>query len=177
MKAQHNTEALKTTLCRRSLRIVTTLSLLLGVLVPAFAQAAAPSSNVPFVQALTDARKVAATHEGWKVFLAQGKSMEPEFGGTSLLMAANTKFESLKPGMLVVYRDSVGDMVAHRLVERTEAGWVVKGLNNEKVDPGLVTAQNLQGVVFGTLNFKNGTDKVLAMDAGTAPTVAYAKRY
>jgi hypothetical protein len=146
-------------------------------LAPATAHADEPNDGVPFAQALSDAQKVASMHKGWNVFLARGQSMIPQFTSASILVAATAKFEALKPGMLVVYRDASGDVVAHRLVELTDSGWIVKGLNNDKADPGLVTAKNLQGVVCGILNFKEGTDNLAALAANDKPTIAYAKKY
>jgi hypothetical protein len=176
MKLAHTSHPTQT-LRQRSLNCLLALSLALGILMPAAAKATAPSSGVPFVQALADARKVVAQHPGWIVFTAKGQSMEPQFGGTSLLLASEANFDNLRPGMLVVYRDASGDRVAHRLMERTDAGWVVKGLNNDKADPGLVTKDNLQGVIFGILNFKDGTDNQVTLAQDEQPPVAYAKTY
>jgi signal peptidase I len=100
--------------------------------------------------------------------------MEPEFGNASLLLVAHAGFDELQPGMVVVYRDQAGDLVAHKVLQATAGGWIVKGLNNDRADPGLVTAENLRGVVFGILNYDPESTKLAAADQ---PTVAYAKQY
>jgi hypothetical protein len=177
MKTSQQLPTTQTTLRRKLFTWATALSLALSALTPLTARATAPSSAVPFVQALADAQKVASTHPGWKVFQAKGQSMEPEFGSFSLLIATNADFSTLRPGMLVVYRDQSGDLVAHRLMAVTTEGWVVKGLNNDKADPGKVTRDNFQGVVFGSLNFKSGTENQMVASDNTAPPVAFAKTY
>jgi len=161
----------------RILTLATALSLLCAAFAPLTATAGAPSSGVPYVNVLADARKVAELNSGWKVFMVKGQSMEPHFGANSLLLTARTEFKGLRPGMLVVYKDAVGDLVAHRIIELTPAGWVAKGFNNDKVDPYLVTSDNLQGVVFGIFNYKSGTNQIALADSQNNPPVAYAKTY
>lgn len=58
----------------------------------------------------------------------------------------STKFEDLRAGDWVVY---TGPKVVtmHRLGERSEAGFVVYGVANDRADDALVTAQNYIGRV------------------------------
>ncbi len=151
--------------------------LTVGAMLPMAAQAEAPSSGVPFVKALADAKQVVAMNSDWKVFQVKGDSMEPEFGASSLLLASVTGYQNLQTGMVVVYRDGSGDLVAHKLVAATAGGWMVKGLNNDRADPGLVTAENLRGVVFGVLHYNPETVKLAAVESSAQPQVALAKRY
>jgi signal peptidase I len=157
--------------------IATTLALIiaLGGLTPATAKATTTEAQVPFSQALTDAKTVAGMNTGWKVFVSQGESMLPQISHGTLLLAAESDFDKLTPGMLVIYRDASGDLVSHRLIQLTDAGWVVKGINNDRADPGLVTRSNLQGVVFGMMNYQAGTENLASLDAKTP--IAYAKKY
>jgi len=160
---------------RKTLAVLIWLTL--GAMLPLSAQVEAPSSGVPFEKALADARQVVAMNSDWKVFQAHGESMEPEFGASSLLLVSEAGYENLQAGMVVVYRDASGDLVAHKLVAATANGWVVQGLNNDRPDPGLVTAENLHGVVFGVLHYQTGSEKLVAMDSSAQPEVALAKRY
>jgi len=176
--AQHTPTGKNTTPRQAGIRTLAVLIwLTLGAMLPLSAQPQEPSSGVPFEKALADAKQVVAMNSDWKVFQARGESMEPEFGASSLLLVSKTGYENLQAGMVVVYQDASGDRVAHKLVAETAAGWVAQGLNNEQPDPGLVTAQNLQGVVFGVLHYQTGSDKLVALDSGTQPQVALAKRY
>jgi len=162
---------------RKLLNWVTALCLIGGILIPSTSQAASTDTEVPFAQALAGARQVANMNSGWKVFVSQGESMLPQISHNSLLLVARTDFDQLKEGMLVVYRDNSGDLVSHRLISHTKDGWVAKGLNNYREDPGLVTRDNLQGIVFGTMAYQAGTDQLAAGDAAKQPAVAYAKKY
>jgi signal peptidase I len=177
MKANQNLGTVKTTLRRRILSTMLALCLTTAVLVPATAAAASTDAEVPFTQALADAQQVTNLNSGWKVYVSQGESMLPQIDHNSLLLVAKTDFDKLSPGMLVVYRDNAGDLVSHRLISRTNDGWVAKGLNNYREDPGLVTRDNLQGVVFGTMKYAAGSDKLAATDTANRPAVAYAKKY
>jgi hypothetical protein len=144
---------------------------------PSASAASSPDAEVPFAQALADARHVANLNTGWKVYLSRGESMLPQIDHNSLLLVANTDFDQLSAGMLVIYRDDDGDLVSHRLIARTRNGWIAKGINNYWKDPGLVNRSNLQGVVFGIMRYQAGSDNLAAIDATQRPAVAYAKKY
>ncbi len=177
MKA-NTTSPRKTSHLRQHLaKLATVVVLALGTLLPATARAVAPNSGVPFVEALTDARHIANLDSKWQVFMVKGVSMEPQFGKNSMLVINKCGYDALRPGMIVVYKDFQGDYVAHRLIERTDNGWVAKGQNNDKADPGLVTAGNLQGAVFAIIHYKAGTDELASVNPGSKPQLALAKRY
>jgi hypothetical protein len=175
MNASQYLKEVKTALLTRALRL--TLALCLATLIPAAASAASTDAEVPFTQALADAQQVTNLNSGWKVYVSQGESMLPQIDHNSLLLVAKTDFDKLSPGMLVVYRDASGDLVSHRLISRTNDGWVAKGLNNYRQDPGLVTRDNLQGVVFGTMKYAAGSDNLATASTANRPAVAFAKKY
>jgi len=177
MKANRTSPRTTSNLRKHFLQLATVLCLALGTLAPVTARAVAPSSGIPFLQALDDARRMADMNSGWKVFMIKGDSMEPHFGKNSMVVVDKSSFDSLKPGMMVVYQDASGDFVAHRLIEHTNAGWVIKGQNNDRMDPGLVTPGNYQGVIFAVLTYKEGTDQLASVDPAVKPPVALAKRY
>ncbi len=159
------------------LKMTTILGLTLGALVPTTAHAVAPASGVPFLNALADARLITHTNSDWRVFMVKGVSMEPHFGQNSMLLIDKCDFGDLRLGMMVIYQDASGDFVAHRLVARAGAGWVAKGQNNNQNDPTLVTSANFQGVVFGIIHYKEGTDQLASVDSASKPLVAFAKTY
>ena len=177
MKANQYLTAGLTNLQRRISNCAMALCLLGAILAPTVARAASPDAEVPFTQALADARQVTNLNSGWKVYVSQGESMLPQIDHNSLLLVAHTDFSQLAEGMLVVYKDGAGDLVSHRLIQHTNDGWVAKGLNNNQEDPGLVTRDNLQGVVFGMMRYQAGTDNLAALDTAKQPAVAYAKKY
>ncbi len=175
MKTTRNLLRMAGTLRNRLHRLAAVACIALGALAPVNAYAIAPSSGVPFLDALADARHLARLNSDMSVFMVKGDSMEPFFGNNSLLVINKTGFETLRPGMMVIYKDAAGDFVAHRLIENTGNGWTVMGQHNDKKDPGLVTLDNYQGVVFCMLHYKAGTDRLAASDA--KPALALAKRY
>lgn len=175
MKTTRNLNRTTGTLRNRILRLAAVAFIALSAIAPATSYAVAPSSGVPFLDALSDARHLARINADMSVFMVKGESMEPFFGNNSLLVINKTDFDALRPGMLVVYKDAAGDFVAHRVIEHTSTGWTVMGQNNDKKDPGLVTSDNYQGSVFCLLHYKEGTDKLAT--AEIKPTLALAKRY
>ncbi len=180
MKNTHQLFAHKTPLSTFVRQGLVALLFAVAGLVPVVAQASdLVKTRVPLSQALADAQHIAAMRRGWQVFLAKGDSMVPQINNTTLLLLASATYSELQPGMTVIYRDAVGDLVAHRVIEQTPDGWVAQGLNNGRPDPQKVTAQNLQGIVFGYVHYQEGQDSVdeLAAAGAKLPQVAYAKRY
>lgn len=111
---------------------------------------AEPVSKVALATALADAHRLAAA-KGDTVVRVQGVSMLPYFGEGSVLVVRSTSVEALRPGMVVVYRNRFGEMVAHRIETQTGEGWTARGANNGEPDSTPVTADNLVGTVYVTL--------------------------
>lgn len=142
--------------------------------------AADPASNVTLTTALADAHRLAAAR-GDKVVRVEGSSMLPYFGDGSVLVVRAAAVESLREGMVVVYRNRFGETVAHRVESRTGEGWTVRGANNAEVDTTLVTASNLLGTVYVTLysDPRGGAESVRlagALAAGTPVALAAPAR-
>jgi signal peptidase I len=112
--------------------------------------AAEPSAKVGLATALADARRLAAAR-GDTVLRVEGRSMLPYFGDGSVLVVRATPVDALREGMVVVYRNRFGEMIAHRIEARAAEGWIVRGANNADADSTLVTADNLIGTVYVTL--------------------------
>jgi len=77
---------------------------------------------------------------------AVGTSMEPTIGTGTIIVVAPTKWEDLKASDVVVYKTPSGRLVAHRLLYLEGDHWIIKGDNNDDVDPYTVTRENLLGV-------------------------------
>jgi signal peptidase I len=150
-------------------RTLAVLALTLGA-VQMNAEAASQKSNISMEKALNEAQKIIATNSNWSVVRGAGESMSPFFSSHSLLLINKSTIDSLKNGMIVVYADESGDLVAHQVVKIDATGVWTKGVNNGSIDPSPVTAKNLAGVVFGTLFTKDNN-----LNA-SIPT-AYGKTY
>ncbi|ACB74986.1 S24/S26 family peptidase [Opitutus terrae] len=106
---------------------------------------------------LTAAQAEARRHRGSFAVLGEGSSMEPVYvAGTALVIRAGG-YQTLRPGMPVVYANTRGVSVAHMVVEQTNYGWVAVGLNNESHDSELVTADNLVGVITHAFASQTGS--------------------
>ena len=113
------------------------------------AAAVRPASSVSLSVALKDAHRLAAL-KGDRVVRVSGTSMLPYFGEGSVLVVREAAPEALHAGAVVVYKNRFGELIAHRVEGRTEAGWTVRGANNADRDSTLVTAENLVGAVYAT---------------------------
>jgi signal peptidase I len=131
---------------------VAVLAVLAGFVTPLAANGvkAPTSSKVSLGIALADAHRL-ASKPGDRVLRVKGASMLPYFGDGAVLVVRAAALESLKPGMVVLYRNRFDEMVAHRVEARVGAAWTVRGANNDKADSTLVTAENLLGAVYVTL--------------------------
>lgn len=109
-------------------------------------------SSVPLKQTINDALKVAQRNPSWVVMLGDDISMDPYYGSGSVLLIDRASYESLRPDMIVVYRDSEGDLVGHWLIQLDADGWVTQGINNLQPDAEKLDRRNYVGVVFGVLN-------------------------
>lgn len=59
----------------------------------------------------------------------------------------NTKYEELKPGYLVIYKNPQNEYSIHRLGQKSYKGWFAYGTANHKEDKYLVTEENFIGKV------------------------------
>lgn len=153
--------------------ILATIMMMVGWVVPVSATAVnTQSTPVSYRQALADAERVASLHPDWIVMRTAGDSMAPHYNDNAILLVAKADFNSLRPGMIAVYRDAEGDLVGHPLVTLNENGWVAKGPNNGISDPTLVTPENFLGVVFGVFHSAGADARI-----GNHLPMVVSKRY
>jgi hypothetical protein len=130
-----------------------------GCAEPPAESAPAPSADVARRETWHDAELLAAREEGRDVLVGAGESMAPVYGDGTVLVVRPIAFDQLHEGMTVVYLNSQGRRIAHRLLRREEQGWRARGLNNATPDDELVTPQNLIGVVYASLMHEPAGDK------------------
>ncbi len=132
-----------------------------------------PSTNVPYAQALKDAQFIASQNPDWDVARCQGYSMSPFFTERSVLLVKKLPFEKLREGMVAVYTDHEGDLVAHKVVDRGEHGWRCQAFQNDIDDPTPVTRENFRGIAFAVLNAQSGPEPELLakMDSGVLTVI------
>jgi hypothetical protein len=111
-------------------------------------RAASTQLNVVISEAPdTAASRAAKEHEGDFTLCGVGDSMQPCYAAGTTIVVHPTSFFMLRAGMPVVYVGRNGHQRAHVLLERSERGWSVIGLNNEEPDEDLVTPDNLVGII------------------------------
>lgn len=155
---------------RRLLLALAALSLL-----PAgFGANANPSTGISLDTALGDAHRLADTKAGCQVVRVEGESMLPFFGDGAVLVVKTLPAAKLRAGMVVLYRNSFGETVAHRLVAATAGGWQAQGYNNTAADSTTVSDANLLGVVYATFHSDGNSASQLAAAALAGTPVALA---
>lgn len=112
----------------------------------------APHSTVGGYTGMNAAMAVNNNQKGRVTGRGTGDSMAPLLGDNTLIVTHPIKWEDLKPGMIVVYRDSRGKNITHKLSHQEKLHWVAVGINNEYVDEERVTPHNLVGVVYATFH-------------------------
>jgi len=113
----------------------------------------------------------------WTVMRGAGDSMVPLYGENSVLVVEKASFSKLSADMVVVYKDSEGDLVAHPLTSKAGSDWNARGINNQSQDPEKVSAENFVGVVFGVFNAsQSGLDSGAQISAQVIPVV-YGKTF
>ena len=112
----------------------------------------APHSSVNLQQGLNAALSVDAQSQGRVTGLGAGNSMAPLYGGNAIVVTNPIDFDDLTPGLVVVYQNSAGHNVVHKLSHRQGRYWVAVGENNRYIDEELVTPENLIGVVYATFH-------------------------
>ena len=123
----------------------------LGCSSPAAGRSPATSAGTSPREVWRDAELLAARESGRDVLVGAGESMAPVYGDGSVLVIRPVPYEQLRAGMTVVYLNSEGRRIAHRLWRQETKGWRARGLNNTEPDAELVTPQNLVGVVYASL--------------------------
>lgn len=86
----------------------------------------------------------------------EGLSMHPLIEPDSWVVVQRRPFADLQPGDVVFYTNDEGRHIVHALIQTTDAGWIVEGVNNGGIDAERVTAANYAGVVVAAFTPVNG---------------------
>ncbi len=126
----------------------------------------APHSTVSRDTALALAKHVATSIGGRVYVIAPSGSMLPTLDEGSIVTIEKVALDKLKRGDIIVYRNTAGLAVIHRLYERHDDRWFVLGDNNASVDRETVSTDNLLGrvcAIFYTATEKNISDQLTAV--------------
>lgn len=107
----------------------------------------APRSSVSRQNALSLAHITARTVNGQVFAVAATGSMKPTLDENSVVTVERVAFSKLRRGDIIIYLNSHGQPIIHRLYEQHGSSWFVLGDNNGSVDSEAVTSSNFQGRV------------------------------
>lgn len=84
---------------------------------------------------------------GYKPFVIATGSMEPEYKTHSIVIVHKNDYEDVEIGDVVAFNPEQlnGSGAMHRVVEKSEQGYLTKGDNNDFIDDGYVTKENYVG--------------------------------
>jgi signal peptidase I len=116
----------------------------------------APQSNLSRENALMMAQRTAEAARGKVFTIAPTGSMKPTLDENSIVTIETVAFGQLRQGDIVIYRNSSGEPIVHRLYERSNGFWLVLGDNNPSVDREAVTPANLLGRVCAIFYTSSG---------------------
>ena len=102
------------------------------------------------------AYKVERLANGRQAAQIYGNSMYPLMSDNAVVVYEPQDYNTLEPGIIVVYQRRDGSLYCHMLVEKRGQAWVAQGINNETSDDELVTRDNYRGVVYAS--FMNWND-------------------
>ncbi len=108
-------------------------------------------SGVAPEQALRDAESLTRSFSDWSIYRGDGDSMAPRFDERHLLLVKPARQGEVKAGMIALFHDAEGDLVAHTVIGLTAEGIITRGLNNRHHDPQAIPHGAIVGVLVGTL--------------------------
>ncbi len=136
-----------------------------------FSANAAPKSSAPFAKALQDAEMIAALNPEWSVQRTSGESMGEFYGDNSLILVQTASIKDIRVGMMVVYRSTEGELIAHKVAAHHGDSLNTKGASNWKMDPLPITDDMIVGTVFGVFHTSGiPSGQVLASNGQPLPT-------
>ncbi|WP_373600100.1 signal peptidase I [Paraclostridium bifermentans] len=84
---------------------------------------------------------------GFRSYTVLSGSMEPEFYPGDLVIAQHKDKADIKVNDIVTYRDNEGIIITHRIIEKTNEGYITKGDNNNVKDADILKDQDIIGEV------------------------------
>lgn len=91
---------------------------------------------------------------GFSYSIVGSDSMKPKMTKGDVVFIRQTSYSELKEEDIVVYYSNQKRIfIVHRLIEKVEDGWIIKGDANQDIDNELVTLENYFGTVIKSGKF------------------------
>ena len=84
---------------------------------------------------------------GFRSYTVLSGSMEPKFYPGDLVVSLHKNRANIKEGDIITFRDDE-EIVTHRIIDKTQEGYITKGDNNNAADSFAVSNDNIIGKVL-----------------------------
>ncbi len=84
---------------------------------------------------------------GFRSYTVLSGSMEPEFYPGDLVVSLHKNRANIKEGDIITFREN-DEIVTHRIIDKTQEGYITKGDNNNAADSFAVSNDNIIGKVL-----------------------------
>jgi signal peptidase len=84
---------------------------------------------------------------GFRSYTVLSGSMEPKFYPGDLVISLHKNRANIKEGDIITFRDD-DEIVTHRIIDKTQEGYITKGDNNNAADSFAVSNDNIIGKVL-----------------------------
>ena len=105
---------------------------------------------------------VIAGRAGYFAGTVRGNSMKGYYNNGDTVIIKAVDFKNIRIGQVVVYSNRFGEIVVHRVEEKCEFGFRVRGSNNKGNDSTILDSDNLIGVVYGVIHERGEFRQLLA---------------
>ncbi|WP_419749591.1 signal peptidase I [Terrisporobacter petrolearius] len=86
---------------------------------------------------------------GYKTYTVLSGSMEPTFKPGDLIITKNKNRCNIEVEDIATFKDAKGTVITHRIIGKSNEGYVTKGDNNKVEDKDIINEENIVGkVVF-----------------------------
>lgn len=91
-----------------------------------------------------------------------GNSMKGYYNNGDTVIVKPIEFTKIKLGQVIVYTNRFGEIVVHRVEEKTDIGFKMRGAANKGCDTTILDEYNLIGVVYGVVHERGTFRELLA---------------
>ncbi|MGL6106961.1 signal peptidase I [Romboutsia sp.] len=86
---------------------------------------------------------------GYRTYTVLSGSMQPKFYPGDMVVIKHKNKTDIDINDIITFRDKEGIIITHRIIEKTNEGYITKGDNNNVQDSDIITSNDLIGkVVF-----------------------------
>lgn len=88
---------------------------------------------------------------GYKPLTVLTNSMQPKIDAGDMIFIQEIPTENIKVGDVITFKETETKLITHRVIEKTNEGFVTKGDNNNVKDQGIVAPKAVVGKLAVTI--------------------------